>query len=723
MEASGPDVRSVFISYASADAGVADAVCTALERNGIRCWIAPRDVAPGEFYADAIVHSIDDTQVLVLVLSEHAGTSPHVLREVERASSKRRPVISFRIDAAPLPAALEYFLNTSQWLDASGGEPRHALPKLVEAVRHQLARPSVSERPNPASPGGQVAAGAQVAARGTGKVHPRLGRALGLTAATLVALAAITAGAIWFSKREGPTRPVVAVGPSFAPVTPAISEKSVAVLPFLDMSEKKDQEYFSDGLSEELIDLLTKIPDMRVPARTSSFYFKGKSEDIPTIAKRLMVANVLEGSVRRSGDRLRVTAQLVRADNGYHVWSETYDRRVGDVFQVQDDIAAAVVKALKVSLLGAESPRTAPTTNSEAYTLYLQATSLAKAGTSDASLQAYGDLQEALRLDPKFALAWAALAALYTDDNVAWGKVFPLDRHEADTRDLAATDFALGSNRKASAAHDAASRALALAPDTAEVHRVMAHVLLQFDFDWSAADVELKKARQLDAGSAPILEESATLAVTMGHLEEALKYGNAAAALDPLGRANWTIGAAYYRLGALDQAAAAYRHLIELHPTLGGAYYRYALVLLSEHKPQAALEQMNRDAPHYRQAGIPLALDALGRRTDADSALAIAERDWGSGMAYQISYVYAARGDVAGAVAWLERAYRQQDGGLLSLMYDPMLIGISADPRFKALLRKLALPENWVISGPRTYSGKVTLLLTQGPGGRRPRNC
>lgn len=694
------DARSVFISYASADVDVAEAVCAALEQDGIRCWIAPRDVAPGEFYADAIVHGIDSAQVLVLVLSENAGTSPHVLREVERASSKRLHVISLRIDTAPLPAALEYFLNTSQWLDASSGQALRALPKLVEAVGRQVARPAVPERPRATNTGALATADAQLPGRGARGARSRVSRAAGVTAAIVTTLGVLVAATIWFPKHEAATRHVVPPQ-SAAPAAPVIPEKSVAVLPFLDMSEKKDQEYFSDGLSEELIDLLTKIPDMRVPARTSSFYFKGKSEDIPTIAKRLMVANVLEGSVRRSGDRLRVTAQLVRADNGYHVWSQTYDRRVGDVFKVQDDIAAAVVKALRVSLLGADSPRVAPTANSEAYTLYLQAASLAKSGTSDASLEAYGDLQEALRLDPKFALAWAALAGLYTDDNVAWGEVFPPHQHDADSHDLATTKFALGANRKASAAHDAASRALALAPNNAEVHRISAHVLLQFDFDWAAADAELKRARELDPGSALILEESATLAVTMGHLDQALEYGNTATTLDPLGRANWTLGAAYHRLGELDKAEAAYRRLIELHPTLGGAHFRYALVLLSQHKPQAALEQMNRDATHYREAGIPLALDALGRRAEADSALAMAERDWGSGMAYQISYVYAERGDAAGAVSWLERAYRQQDGGLLSLTYDPMLVGISADPRFKALLRKLRLPEDWSIVRPR----------------------
>jgi TolB-like protein/Tfp pilus assembly protein PilF len=472
-----------------------------------------------------------------------------------------------------------------------------------------------------------------------------------------------------------------------------ISAKSVAILPFLDMSENKDQEHFSDGLTEELINRLSKIPDMRVPARTSSFYFKGKSEDIPTIAKKLMVAHVLEGSIRKSGDRLRVTAQLARADNGYHLWSETYDRRLDDVFKVQDDIAAAVVKALKVSLLDAGVPHIAPTANSEAYTLYLQAGSLAKRDSSADSLRAYDYLNQALRLDPRFALAWAALAELYTNDSVEWGKIFPSDDGTGQNLDLSATKFALGSNRVSVAAHDAGARALALDPNDADIHRSMARVMWWFDFNWDAADAELKKARALDPGSARIFEQSAQLAITMGRLTEGLALANDAATLDPLGTVYRDIGAAYHRLGVLDQAAAAYRHLIEIHPTMAGAHFRYGLVLLSQHEPQAALEQFERDEPWYREAGVPLALDALGRHCDADRALAIAERNWGSGMAYQISYVYAARGDVDRAVAWLERAYRQRDAGLLAITRDPMLRSLTGNPGFKALLRRLTLPE------------------------------
>jgi TolB-like protein/Tfp pilus assembly protein PilF len=476
--------------------------------------------------------------------------------------------------------------------------------------------------------------------------------------------------------------------------TPAaiISPKSVAVLPFLDMSEQRDQEYFADGLAEELINLLTKIPGMRVPARTSSFYFKGKSEDVPTIASKLMVAHVLEGSVRKSGDRLRVSAQLVRADNGYHLWSETYDRRLDDVFKVQDDIAASVVKALQVKLLGAAVLHNAPTASSEAYTLYLQAESLAKRGGSESSLQAHHCLSQAVRMDPGFSLAWSALAELYTDDSVAWSKVFPAGETAADNADLATATFLLGSNKVSNVAHEAGARALALDPTVAEHHRAMARVLYWFDFNFDAADTHLKQARALDPGSASISERSAQLALSMGHLAEVLVHANLAVMLDPLGTGYRELGAAYHRMGELDNAAAACHRLVELHPTKAGVRFRYGLVLLSQHRPQAALEQFERDEPWYRSAGVALALDALGRHAQADRALAQAEQDWGSGMAYQISYVYAARGDAEQAIAWLERAYRQRDAGLLALAHDPMLKSLANHPWFKAILRRLGLP-------------------------------
>jgi TolB-like protein len=235
----------------------------------------------------------------------------------------------------------------------------------------------------------------------------RLNRAI--VAMMAVALAYFVVDKFWISKRSPsapPTTYVTSVAPAPALATPAISDRSVAVLPFVDMSEKKDQEYFSDGLSEQLIDMLTKIPDLRVPARTSSFYFKARSEDVPTIARRLLVAHVLEGSVRKSGQQLRITAQLVRADTGYHVWSETYDRRLDDIFKIQDEIAGAVVRALKLRLLDSPSSRERRTANPEAYNQYLIGRQFFVRGNWQDYRRAMQAYRKAVDLDPDYAPAW-----------------------------------------------------------------------------------------------------------------------------------------------------------------------------------------------------------------------------------------------------------------------------------------------------------------------------
>jgi len=281
--------------------------------------------------------------------------------------------------------------------------------RLVAPVSSWVDAPAVPEADSPATTSTETTAPPATAA--TGSAFLRSGIALIVALALL--LAYLAADRFWLSK------PVTAEHPATA-ATRAVADQSIAVLPFIDMSEKKDQEYFADGMAEEIIGLLSKVPDLHVPARTSSFYFKGKQTTIAEIAKALGVAHVLEGSVRKSGNTVRITAQLVRVDNGYQVWSETFDRQLDDIFKIQDEIAGDVVKSLKASLLEGEAPRTTPTTNTEAYTFYLQALSLSKRGNSADSLTAIEYLRQATRMDPQFALAWALSAQLHTDETVDW---------------------------------------------------------------------------------------------------------------------------------------------------------------------------------------------------------------------------------------------------------------------------------------------------------------
>jgi TolB-like protein len=666
----------VFISYASPDVAVADAIVAALESRGIECWIAPRDVTPGTFYAEEIVHAIDAAKSIVLILSHNAANSQHVLREVERATSKRHPIVSLRIDQSPLPAGLEYFLNTSQWLDASGGDSAHTMPQLVAAVRVAIEKSAARDVANAATPAAGTPALAFYPSSSARSRHPA---AIVAGSVVAVAIAVFAAYRLRLPAREEvalPTPAATAQTPKSAPAAPVIPEKSVAVLPFVDMSEKKDQEYFADGMSEELIESLTKVTEIHVPARTSSFYFKGKQATIAEIAKALAVANVLEGSVRKSGNTIRITAQLVRADNGYHVWSETFDRHLDDIFKVQDEIAGAVVKALKVSLLEGQTTRATPTTNTEAYTLYLQGRSFWQRHSAADNKKAAEYLREALKLDPMFAAAWAVLALVVQDDFVI---------------------YSTSSYEKARAeAYPAAERALALDPSLSDAHLAMAQILHDLDFDFKAASAEITKALALDPANSGAFRVASDLALTEGHFDEARRFAQQAVARDPLAVGNYrALGDAALCSGRLAEAEAAWRKALELNSAAEGIHYRLGAMLIARGEPAAALAEMQQNPDkEWRMAGLPLALDALGRKSDADRALAIAVEKLAEIGPYQIALIYAHRNDLDPAFLWLDRAYRERDGALpIFLQGDPLLKNVRQDPRYQAFLRKLNLPE------------------------------
>jgi TolB-like protein len=691
---------AVFLSYASQDADAARRICDALRAGGIEVWFDQSELRGGDVWDHKIRRQIHDCALFIPVISAHTQARTegyfrlewHLADQRKLLMAKSRPfLIPVCVDGTPqTDAEVPDSFAAAQWTRLPAGETPAA---FVERVSRLLSPeptqpPATSESP--------TAAFHTAAAPRRPEPSRAVSRQTQRVLLLIAAVAVIGVGYLAAEKLILWKRPAAGIQTSAANGKPtaatqgAFPEKSIAVLPFVDMSEKKDQEYFADGMTEELIDMLTKVSEIRVPARTSSFYFKGKQTTIADIAKALGVANVLEGSVRKSGNTLRITTQLVRVDNGYHIWSQTFDRPVDDTFRVQDEIATAVVQALKVSLIETATPRSAPTANGEAYTLYLESLSLAKRGDSADSLRAHEYLQRALHLDPKFALAWAALAELYCDDTVNWGAVFE-PAHPAQLSN--GPEFLVTLAKVAAAARDAGEHALTLGPNLADTHLAMARVHQFADWNWSAVDAELQKAREFDPGSARVTQTAAQLAITMGRLAEALELAKRATAQDPLGQAYWEIGEASRRLGNLDEASAAYRRLIELYPTAAAAHYHYALVLLDQHDPEAALGQMVRDDPEYVQAGLPLVLDALGRSSDADRELATAERAWGNGMAYQISYVYTARNERDRALDWLERAYKQHDSGLAYIKLDPMLTTLEREPRYNALLQKLKLPQ------------------------------
>ena len=362
------------------------------------------------------------------------------------------------------------------------------------------------------------------------------------------------------------------------------------------MSEKKDQEYFADGMAEEIIDLLAKVPDLRVPARTSSFYFKGKSTKVPDIAHELGVTHVLEGSIRRSGNKIRVTAQLVRADNGYHLWSQTYDRDLQDVFRVQDDIANAVVQALQITLLGGPLTRQkGGTENLEAYQLYLRAVSEELKNTKLSLESGRGYLEQAIKLDSAFGLAWAWMA-LNSMELADGGYELPTEGYPRARRQ--------------------AERALELSPGLAMPHCVLQWVHRNYDWDWAASEAEGRRVLSVDPTNSRALMFTGLLSSTLGHGDEAERQIRAALVSDPLNTfARFNLGFVQYSAGRFASADASYRKLIELAPDFAWTHTYLAKTLLAEGKPEEALAMVRREAAEENRLDVlPIMLQASGHK-------------------------------------------------------------------------------------------------------------
>jgi adenylate cyclase len=660
--ANGEQSACAFISYASQDKAVADAVCLALENAGVACWIAPRNVVPGESYAGAIVRAIDDTKLIVLILSEHGASSQHVLREVERASSKRHPVITFRIDSAPMPAEFEYFLNTSQWLDASGMGVERALPRLVDAVQRVVASPG-----NAGTAQGPTAS----PSRQNPVFNPawRRPRFLVLALVVLVALgsAYFAVDKLWPVKRS----------PSDQPTTAAVgvnNEKSIAVLPFTDMSEKHDQEYFGDGMAEEILDLLTKVPGLTVIGRTSSFQFKDKNEDLRTIGTKLNAAYVLEGSVRNSGEQVRITAQLINTRTGAHEWSETYDRRFGDVLKLQDAIALAVVRQLQLTVVPADLDSRAALKNTEAYGLMLRGRHAIDRLNKEGYDEAASLFQQALDRDPTLGSAASWLGRVY-DQQGESGSVSSALAYEQSRR--------------------MAELALKLDPRSAEAHGLLANIHLFYDWDWAAADHEIQQAKSIAPGDPYVQRAGAILSMTLGRWADALKQIKAAVVIDPLDPINyvymWQI---QNRMGQLAEAEASVRRMLDISPTYSYGHSNLAYLLLERGDRDAALDEVQRETDRSdKQLGMAMVLYALGRKAESDAALDWCVKEEAGTQAFEIADLYALRGQSDEAMRWLERAFTQKDPALLFIKSDVTLVPLHGDPRYKAMLRKMNLPE------------------------------
>ena len=480
-------------------------------------------------------------------------------------------------------------------------------------------------------------------------------------------------------EHDSAATPVSAASPSVRaatePLLPApasVSDKSIAVLPFMDMSEKKDQEYFGNGMAEEILDLLAKIPGLTVIGRTSSFQFKGKDVDLRTIGTQLNAAHVLEGSIRKSGDQLRITAQLINTRTGTHEWSDTYDRHIGDVLKLQDAIAAVVVRELQLTVSPEFLQSRATLRNADAYDLMLRGRHAADRFDKEGLDEAVTLFRQALDRDPTSADAAAELASAYYDQ-----------------------ESYLSLPGAAEQARRAAAVALKLDPTNELAHSTLGAIYLAYDWDWAAAEREYHQTATIAPGSADVLNSTAWLSLVLGRWDDALRQIKAALAQDPLDPNSFeALTWVQMARGHLAEAEAAMRRGLEIRPTYTWGHFILGLVLLARGERDAALLEMQQEtSDEARQAGLAMTYYSLGRKTASDASLASMLKDQGAENAFEIANVYAFRGQSDEAMHWLERAYVQKDTNLFLVKSYLPLQGLAADPRFKAFLRKMNLPD------------------------------
>ena len=497
----------------------------------------------------------------------------------------------------------------------------------------------------------------------------------GAELAIITLLLAVGGAVVWQMESRGVSRSAVPATPAPAASTAAHAAphpNSIAVLPFADMSQAKDQEYLSDGIAEELLNLLAKVRELRVTSRSSAFSFKGKDIDIPTIAKQLKVAHILEGSVRKSLDKVRITVQLIDVGSDTHVWSQTYDRPLGDIFAIQDEIAAAVVEQLKVTLLGAV-PKAA-VTDPAAYALYLQARQLHRQGTVESTGQAITRYEQALRIAPDYAAAWVGLATVYVYQS---------------GRGLRPVDEAVALSRPA------VEKALALEPDNAQALAARGWIALQYDLDLAAAADHAARALKLEPGSSDVLRTAGRVAISLDRPNLAIALSKVSLENDPanpVGSNN--LCRAYMHAGREDEAIACYRNSLALSPDMVGVPHFIVMAMLIKggdraHAEAALATAQAERSESYRLIALALAQHAMGNRAASDEAIAELVSKYEASSAFNLAYIHAYRGEPDAAFAWLDKAVAYHDSGLSDIAVNRFFRPLHGDPRWPAFLTRL----------------------------------
>jgi TolB-like protein/Tfp pilus assembly protein PilF len=666
------DRNAIFLSYASEDGAAASKVCEALRAAGLNVFFDQSELRGGDLWDRKIRSQIRDCTLFLPVISRNTeerleGYFRYEWKlAVDRAhlmATERSFIVPVVIDDTREPqAVVPDAFRAVQWTRLAGGDAPLA---FVERVRQLLSQVEYASALRPAIDN----VSATLPASRERSFNPGRSKLawLGIGVLILVALAFVAIDRVWISKRPAA---------SFSP-----NPNSIAVLPFSNMSGDKSQEYFSDGLTEELLNALTGISGLQVAARTSAFSFKGTNTDIGTIARKLNVATLLKGSIRRSGNTVRVTTQLINPVTGFQLWSHTYDRDLGDVLKLETEVARAVADALKVSLLGniAEKIELGGTHNPAAFDALLRGRQENRGGVGvslDGAHLAVADYTEAISLDPNYALAFANRAFAFI--NIG---------DEASSAELARENF--------EGAHADALKAIALAPDLALAHSALAGYFDEGLLDFARANEEHERALALAPGDAEVLRYYGLFAAMMGHTDAGIAAIRRAISLDPLDGGNRkNLGWALYYGRRYQEAIGAFQDALDLRPKDAEAYaYRgLAYYALGDYERARASCEVKREDWTDQQC-LVVTYDKLGRHAEAETILAKLKAKAGDSAAYQYTGIYAQLGESSDALQWLATAMRLRDSGLEYLKTDPLLDPLRKEARFLALTRELKFPD------------------------------
>jgi len=674
--------HAVFLSYASEDQAAAQRICDALRAGGIEVWFDQSALRGGDAWDQAIRKQIKTCVLFIPVISRHTHDRDEGYFRFEWKLAVDRSHLMTSNKAFLLPVVIDETREDDEnvpekfkdihWTRLPAGETPAA---FVERVR-RLVAPEPS-RPTTVSRAAPVASVAPpVTERLTAR--PPSKRVLQALAALAVigALAYFAIDNFWVRKQPQPTP--AAVPASAGPARFSPPPHSIAVLPFVNFSGDKEQEYFSEGLTEELLNSLTRINELRVAARTSSFSFQGEHPDIVTVAHKLNVGAVLEGSVRRSAHTIRITAQLVNGITGFHVWSQTYDRDLGDMLRLQTDIAIAVADALKVTMLSDLKAKVelGGTRNPDAFDAYLRASKAHNSFHDGRELQAaIASYTEALGLDPDYALAYAARS-----------KAFSQYAGDFATQLAAPATFAK--------AQVDARHAIVLAPDLAEGHLALALFFKWGALDFAHAMQEYDRAVALAPNSAEVLQHYGISSLEMGRIEAGISATRHSVSLDPLSeQAHGALGEALLYARRYEESLAAFQSAATIDASApfdiayrGLAYY--GLGKFQDAISSCAIKPDN----WLKQTCRAVAYDKLGRHSDSEAVLMMMKTEDGDSDSYLYALIYAQRGDVAKALKSLETAFQLHDAGLVFLKVDPLLDPLRKESRFQAIERELKFP-------------------------------